>query len=309
MNKFNNYIETMLAENDGHTILKDTDALNEVAIQFNRNRDTKFGNVVILAGGAASGKGFVISNLLDIQGKIMDPDALKAAALKAPGLKAKVEKALKTKLTPETFKNPEMVSKLHVFLADEIKLVGRNEAALLKSIALQPPDRLPNLIFDTTLARYAKLDSLCTMVKDLGYEASKIHLVWVLTPIEVAAELNKKRSRTVSDEVQIGNHTGASSTMQQVLTTSTLRKSMDGDIFIAFNKPKADATLVTGPAGSEAGSYKKMGTGKAGSGAFLKDATYVQVKKAGHEVDQKVITDGIRDKIASYVPNGSIWKK
>lgn len=293
MNKFNSYIETMLAENDGHTLLKDSDVLNEVAIQFNRNRDTKFGNVVILAGGAASGKGFVISNLLDIQGKVMDPDALKAAALVAPGLKAKVEKALKTTLTKETFKNPEMVSKLHVFLSDEIKLVDRNQEALLKSIALQPPDRLPNLIFDTTLARYAKLDSLCAMVKNLGYEASKIHLVWVLTPIEVAAELNKKRSRTVSDEVQIGNHTGASSTMQQVLTTSNLRKSMDGDIFIAFNKPKDDTTLAKSSSGGE----------------YLKDATYVQVKKAGQEVDQKVITDGIRDKIASYVPNGSIWKK
>lgn len=292
MNRFDQYTKSLIAENDGYSVLAE-DTLNEVAIQFNRNRDTKFGNVIILAGGAASGKGFVISNLLDIQGKIMDPDALKAAALKAPGLRQRVEKALKTTLTPATFKDPEMVSKLHLFLADDIKLVDRNQEALLKSVALQPVDRLPNLIFDTTLARFSKLDSLCTTVKMLGYDPKKIHVVWVLTPIEVAAELNKKRSRTVSDEVQIGNHTGASSTMQQVLSSSGLRQSMDGDIFIAFNKPKDDATLVKSDSG----------------GSYLKNATYVQVKKAGQEVDQSVLTDGIRQKISSYVPNGSIWKK
>ena len=134
-----------------------------------------------------------------------------------------------------------------------------------------------------------RYDSYLREVRMTGDEAAKI---LGLTD-KATAELNKKRSRTVSDEVQIGNHTGASSTMQQVLTTSNLRKSMDGDIFIAFNKPKDDATLVKSSSG----------------GAYLKDATYVQVKKAGQEVDQKVITDGIRDKIASYVPNGSIWKK
>ena len=131
------------------------------------------------------------------------------------------------------------------------------------------------------------------MVKMFGYDPKKIHIVWVLTPIEVAAELNKKRSRTVSDEVQIGNHTGASSTMEQVLSSGNVRKCMDGDIFIAFNKPKDDATLVKSDSG----------------GAYLKNATYIQVKKTGQEVDKEAITDGIREKIASYVPNGSIWKK
>ena len=292
MSKYKNYKDGCLAENDGYSTLSE-EVLNEVAIQFNRGRNKKFGNVIILAGGAASGKGFVISNLLDIQGKVMDPDALKAAALKAPGLRQKVEKALKTTLTAATFKNPEMVTKLHLFLADDIKLVDRNQNAILSSIALQPADRLPNLIFDTSLARYSKLDGLCTTVKELGYAAENIHVVWVLTPIEVAAELNKKRSRTVSDEVQIGNHTGASSTMQQVLTSTGLRKSMDGDIFIAFNKPKDDSTLVKSSSG----------------GSYLKDASYVQVKKSGHEVDKKALEGGISDKIASYVPNGSIWKK
>ena len=61
MSKYKNYKDGCLAENDGYSTLSE-EVLNEVAIQFNRGRNKKFGNVIILAGGAASGKGFVISN-------------------------------------------------------------------------------------------------------------------------------------------------------------------------------------------------------------------------------------------------------
>jgi len=51
--------------------------LLEKLVTFGNKAYPKFGNIVILAGGAGSGKGFVSSNLLGIEGITFDVDKLK----------------------------------------------------------------------------------------------------------------------------------------------------------------------------------------------------------------------------------------
>ncbi|UQJ94980.1 hypothetical protein IANJMKHF_00074 [Klebsiella phage CPRSA] len=51
--------------------------LTEALITFGGRAYPKFGQVVILAGGAGSGKGFTLEKLLGIEGITLDVDALK----------------------------------------------------------------------------------------------------------------------------------------------------------------------------------------------------------------------------------------
>jgi hypothetical protein len=62
------------------------DVLNETLVTFGGKAYPKYGNVVLLGGGAGSGKGFVLSKLLGIEGKVFDVDALKTFILKNPSL-------------------------------------------------------------------------------------------------------------------------------------------------------------------------------------------------------------------------------
>jgi hypothetical protein len=55
--------------------------LTEALITFSGQAYPKFGNVVILAGGAGSGKGFVKDKLIGIEGFNFDVDELKSLSL------------------------------------------------------------------------------------------------------------------------------------------------------------------------------------------------------------------------------------
>jgi len=55
---------------------KDYLQLDEVLLTFGRKRP-RFNQVIVLAGGAGSGKGFVIDNLLGVDAKVMDVDQIK----------------------------------------------------------------------------------------------------------------------------------------------------------------------------------------------------------------------------------------
>lgn len=50
--------------------------LNEALITFNKKAYPKFGQVVIMAGGAGSGKGFVKDKLVGVEGMVFDVDEL-----------------------------------------------------------------------------------------------------------------------------------------------------------------------------------------------------------------------------------------
>ena len=278
-----------------HVLESEGKILLEKLITFGGQAYPRFGNVVIMAGGAGSGKGFILSNLVGLEGKVMDVDALKTAAAKSKLIQRRVKQktGMDIAAIAGDLRNPENVGKLHDIIANVLELDSRKQKVLMTGILAAPADRKPNLIFDTTLKDITKLGNLSRQLTNVGYDKKNIHIVWVVNDIEVAKAQNLTRSRRVPAEILVNTHRGASQTMGDVLNMGkALKRYMDGDIVFAFNKVGVDSALkVSG-----------------GGGSFLEDAKYFYVKRQGKPptpVD-KLNTD-IKSKIASYVPKAVTW--
>lgn len=287
--------------------------VQEKLITFGKQAYPKFNNVVIMAGGAGSGKGFQIENLIGIEGKLLDVDALKLLALKEKKFVERVKRELGIDLSKEAFtlKNPDNVAKLHEIIADHYGLPNRKESALFASILTAPPDRKPNLIFDVTLSGMRKLETITRNVHELGYDKLNIHIVWVINKLDVAIKQNLGRERVVPIEVLMDTHEGAALTMKKILDMGDgLTKYMDGDIWLTFNQVKVDTKLAEHDKNFEKGA-KKFDFGKdfgSGGGAWVKEATYMRMKDQGKNVKSSDIMDKeIYEKIKAYVPKTNVW--
>ena len=267
-----------------------TNFLSEALMTFGRSAYPKFGNVVILAGGAGSGKGFQKENLLGIEGVNLDVDAIKELAVRAPKFGARVKEETGRDLSAFNMKDPKDVSKLHYILNDVYKTSDKRNDALFSSILAANAERKPNLIFDVTMKDMSKLVSIATAVEDLGYKKENVHIVWVVNEVSIALEQNKNRSRTVPEEILFATHQGAALTMKRVLDMGdNLTQYMNGAIYISFNKIHVDVQTAR--------------SGKKGS--YIKAANYVQAKKPGQpQIPSSQLSAAVTEKIKSYVP---IW--
>ena len=289
MQKFTSFIT------EQNFILEEAETLLEKLITFGGKAYPKYGNIVLMAGGAGSGKGFVLGNLVGLEGKVFDVDELKTLASKTPAIKRRVAKELGVDLEDlaSNLKNPENVGKLHDIMGDYLQIDKRKEQAFYRGVLSAPEDRKPNIIFDMTLKSLDKLDKIAKDAAKLGYDKKNIHIVWVVNDIEVAKQQNAKRARTVPSEILVNTHRGAANTMGDIINMGTrLKKYIDGDIVFAFNKVGVDANLV------------KSGKG----GSYVKDANYFYVKRAGKaptSVDK--LDKEIRAKIKAYVPKNVDW--
>lgn len=278
------------------------DMLVEKLITFGGKAYPKFGNVVIMAGGAGSGKGFVKDNLVGMEGFTFDVDELKKVAARTPAIVKKVKDEtghdLEYLAKNMGVGNERNVSKVHELIGDYLNLDDKRKKVLYGSILTAPAERKPNLIFDVTMKNMKQLTKYTYPIQDLGYDKKNIHIVWVVNDIEIAKAQNISRGkkpggRTVPTEILVDTHQGASNTMKSILNMGKdLAKYMDGDIVFAFNKIKVDSDL----------SVSKRG------GSFIKDANYVYVKKQGKPVTSvKDLGLDLRKKIASYVPKNVEW--
>lgn len=273
----------------------DAEILMEKLITFGGQAYPNYGHIVLMAGGAGSGKGFVLSNLVGVEGKVFDVDELKTMASKTPAIKRRVAQELGVDLEDlaSNLKNPENVGKLHDIMGDYLKIDKRKEQAFYRGVLAAPADRKPNIIFDMTLKSLDKLDKIAKDAAKLGYDKKNIHIVWVVNDIEVAKQQNAARARTVPSEILVNTHRGAANTMGDIINMGTrLKKYIDGDIVFAFNKVGVDATLV------------KSGKG----GSYVKDANYFYVKRAGKApTSVEKLDKEIRAKIKAYVPKNVDW--
>ena len=289
MQKFNQFLSE-------EAFLQDESiALLEKLITFGGKAYPKFGNIVIMAGGAGSGKGFIINKLVGIEGKTLDVDALKLLSAKSPMIRKKVkdELGLDIEAIAADLRNSDNVFKLHDIIANFLKIDSNREKILFTGILGAAPDRKPNIIFDTTLKSFDKLEKLASDAAKLGYDKKNVHIVWVVNDIEVAKKQNAGRKRVVPAEILVNTHRGAANTMGDIINMgSKLKKYIDGDIVFAFNKVSVDSELVQ--------------SGKGGS--YVKEAEYVYVKRSGKaptSVDK--LDADLRRKIASYVPKDIDW--
>ena len=278
---------------------KEFTELDEALITFGGKAYPKFGNVVIQAGGAGSGKGFIQSKLLGIEGKVINVDDVKTWVGRSVQLvnliKAKTGVDISYEALP--LSDPNNTSILHDIISNQMGITDKVEASLFKSIATSAPDRKPNLIFDVTLKDLDKLDRITRNVMPLGYDKDNIHIVWIVTPVEKAIQQNIERGkqvggRMVSTEILIATHKGAAMTLHDLIYSvdTSLSKYMNGDMWIAFNMAGVDTELKRSSAG----------------GSFIaKGAQYIKIKKQGSAI--QIPEKELADKIASYVPKTGSW--
>ncbi len=199
----------------------------------------KYGQVVFLAGGAGSGKGFSTSNFMEMaKFKIRDIDKFKLAVRDLAILKKDNPEIANTNM-----KNPKDVSKLHQYVKDK----GWKNATLELLLKDVSSDHLPNIIFDITLKDEKNINKILPALFDVGYQKTNIHLVWVLTDYQIAVVQNKTRERIVSDEIMLATHTGAALTMTDMMNgkIETVGKEIDGSIHVILGGSKHTVHVTT----------------------------------------------------------------
>jgi len=229
--------------------------LEEKLITFS-NR-AAYGQVVFMAGGAGSGKGFAVDSFIDAAGfKVRDVDEMKTAVGNLDKLgKLSIEKWYKKysknlkekelahvdtyvkdrKLTlaqlASNLKNPNNVSALH-FIVDAMGLKDKWVTNML--MGKTNKEVLPNLLFDITAKKVASITDVLKPLLKAGYDSKNIHLIWVLTNYSIAVNNNATRDRMVPDDTMLSTHEGASQTLWQMLTKA-LPKGVNGRIDVILN--------------------------------------------------------------------------
>ena len=236
--------------------------IDEKLITFS-NR-ASYGQIVFMAGGAGSGKGFAIDNFIDAAGfKVRDVDEMKKAVGKLDQLgKFSIDKWFKkygNKLKPDErahveefvvgkgmtisdvasdLKNPNNVAALHYI----VDAMGLKDAWLINMLkGKSNKETLPNLLFDITAKKVSSITDVIKPLIDAGYDSKNIHLIWVLTKYSIAVEQNKDRDRVVPDDILLNTHEGAAKTIWGILT-STLPKGLNGRIDVILNNRENTVT-------------------------------------------------------------------
>ena len=237
------------------------DILNEKLITYGNRKP--YGQIVFIAGGAGSGKGFAISNFLDSASfKIRDVDEMKKqlqvlnrlGKIDINTIIKKYGKSIKPKdldlinkiqddgfkLQNLNLKNPDHVYALHIL----VKAIGIKDASLEKLLlGKNNPETLPNILFDITAKDVTDITSVIPKLKAVGYQPNNIHLTWILTSYVTSLVNNNNRTRKVpdgsmgSENIMLKTHEGASNTIWG-LVTKALPKGMNGRVDVILNNPQ-----------------------------------------------------------------------
>lgn len=256
---------------------QETQMLNEKQILFNGGK--KYGQIVFLAGGAGSGKGFAIKNFL--QGndfKIRDVDEWKLGFMKLHDTKGRFPE-----LAGLNLRNPKDVFKLHMAVKDS----GIKDKSLDGLLSDVSQDRLPNIIFDVTLKELGDITDVLPRLQEVGYDAKNIHIVWVLTNYRVAVTNNAGRDRVVPEDILLKTHEGAAKTMYQIVTGS-IPSGIDGKVAVVLNN--RENTIFFDRPNSE-------------GEQVIKDFTYLTIKQEGKSpVKRKEVQQQVFDWIKNNIP-------
>jgi hypothetical protein len=285
--------------------------LNEKLIVLKGTKSKSYGNVIILAGGAASGKGFATKNFLEANlYKIRDIDEIKRLFLKIDKLKKKYPEIRGLDL-----KNPKHVGILHQFVASK-KIKDKTFDLMMKGAQ---ESRLPNIIFDITFKdiKGANFHWIRLMIDELGYSPKDINLIWVLADYTVAMAANKHRERVVPADMLLQTHVGAALNMVDIVkgkVPEVKDKSLfDGAIHVILNnrentihwKDKDGKTIITKPG------PKQLAKGMKPS-PIIKDFKYLTLKEKGKPVTTnkevlKQLYDWVIDNIPPTIKTQIIW--
>ena len=235
--------------------------LDEKLITYNNRKP--YGQVVFLAGGAGSGKGFAGSHFLDSAGfKVRDVDEMKLQLKKMNRLGkidvdtiikkygkniapkdmdvinkvfgSETKRGKKVTLGTMNLRNPDHVSALHN-LVDAMGIKDKSLMYLLQGKS--NPETLPNILFDITAKKLTSITGVLSQLEKVGYKPQNIHLTWVLTNFVTAMANNRNRSRMVPEDILLKTHEGAANTVWS-LVTRALPKGMNGRVDVILNNPQ-----------------------------------------------------------------------
>jgi len=270
-----------------------TQSINEKQILYNGGKN--YGQIVFLAGGAASGKGFAIANFMQgSQFKVRDVDELKIAFQKLDELNKftltdlldKYKKNINQSdmnliqktvidrgysLKDLNLKTPEHVYALHVL----VRATGAKDKTLDLLLDGAKLGTLPNIVIDSTFADLDDMKIYIPKFLAAGYKAKDIHVTWVLTNYEIAIKNNKKRDRVVPEDIVLKTHRGAANTVFTLIRTG-FPKEVDGGIYVVLNNPENTMFIVDPKTGEH---YKDI-KGKKVVGNFM----YLTMKKPGKSI-------------------------
>jgi hypothetical protein len=251
------------------------------------SNDARYGTVIFLAGGAASGKGYARENFMDSHKfKIRDVDEWKLSFQKLSTLKNKYPEIRNLNL-----KNPDDVFKLHEFVK-KFKIKDKTLDLLLNNHA---KDRLPNIMFDVTLKDTGDIEEVMPALLAAGYKKENIHITWILTDYHLAVKANQDRKRVVPSDILLKTHEGAAETMHSILN-GNVPDGVDGDINVVLNNHNQTIRYSESPNVAEKHT-KKLKDGKKAD-FNIAGFTYMTVKRQGRPIAK---AKDIRGKLFSWI--------
>lgn len=256
----------MLLNYTEYTDLQTYEQLDEKLIIVGKGK--KYGQIMFLAGGAGSGKGFAIKNFLEGEKfKVRDPDEIKRLFLRISKEKDNYPELKKLNL-----KNPDDVFKLHDFVKKR-GTVAKRLGNLLKDAELSAKKgTLPNMIFDRTVKDMNDVSDIIPLLDAAGYDRKNIHLTWVLTDYKVAIKNNSERDRVVPEDILLQTHIGAAKTIYSMLKGKT-DSGINGDVNVILNNRENTIPFVDAKGKPKKGSRSKE--------LIVKDFKYLNMKKQG----------------------------
>jgi hypothetical protein len=298
--------------------LKDYKAFQLVEKQILYNNGAKYGQIVFLAGGAGSGKGFAIQHFM--QGsdfKVRDVDELKIAFQKLDALnkfttqdlmdkygdkisqkdKELIQRELidkNVKMGDLNLKTPTHVYILHVL----VRATGAKDKTLDLMLDGAEKGQLPNLIFDSTFKEVEDMTNVLPKLFEAGYEPKNIHVSWVLTNYQIAIKNNKSRARVVPEDILLATHAGAAQTVYNLVTTA-MPPSVQGGIYVILNNPE-NTIFIVDPKTNKPYKDKK-------GNPVIKDFKYLTLKEPGKPAKKELdVKKQLLTWIKDNVPPGAV---
>ena len=241
------------------------------------NNGKKYGQIVFLAGGAGSGKGFASTNFMEKEKfKVRDVDEWKTAFMKIGALKNKYPEIKGLHL-----KKPADVAKLHAFI-EKLGIKDNTMNALLSG--MKNKSVLPNIMFDITGKNINSIAKMMPNLLNAGYSPADIHMVCVLTDYQLAVTNNRTRPRIVQDDILFQTHTGAANTMFDLIKNKGKKLAINGEIKVILNNLEntihwKDDDAGVSPENRTSGKYIKSKDGE--KLGVIKDFTYITIKRRG----------------------------
>jgi hypothetical protein len=195
------------------------------------NNGAKYGQVIFLVGGAASGKSTAIRNFIDSASyKTLNPDDVKDLMRRAS------EKGMKgfEDLVGVDPHSPEGASVYHKKMRDT-KLSSRYSRRLT-SDPTRSPEAYPNLLFDRTFSFAGEIEKISKSLIRYGYKPENIHIVYVFTDVNIALKRNRERSRTLADDIIVQTAKGAKKNFIDLLFQRMKAAPVNGDFFMVVNE-------------------------------------------------------------------------